>query len=297
MTVASMDCDIEFYCEQMAEMYANVRVSIELITRDVAVEMLRMNDEAQNRKLNKQHAQHMRDILVAGDMVMNGEPIIFATDGTLLNGQHRLTACVMCNRSFHSLVVRGIDKEAFKTLDSGRTRRSSEVLEMTGEANARNLAAAVQALVNFVESGFVVAGSGASKRKATPALCERVLDAHPGIRDSVRAMKANTLYRTQHSNMLHYLFSLSDRRLSGDFADVLARSSPDINRPFFRFRESLITSPLTTETRRQCAAKAIKAFNAEKIGLRPKMFKFGDKEQFPEIVGLDYGMLADSLKR
>jgi hypothetical protein len=54
----------------------------------------------------------------------------------------------------------------------------------------------------------------------------------------------------------------------------------------------MIRIPVNPATRRSVAAKCVKAFNAERAGDKPKMFRFNDTEEFPTIDGLDYEWLA-----
>jgi hypothetical protein len=292
MVTAEMEIEVSV-AEELLHKYRNVRVSIERIGPDEAREYLQRNTK--NRKLNERHFKRLSDVMVAGDWWMNGETIIVGADGTLLNGQHRLTAIVAAGVAVDVLVVRGIDEEAFRTLDGGRTRTTGEVLGIDGEKNANNVAAAVQALVSFVDTGGVVEGTTYRARKATPMLTARVLAEYPQIRESVNAMKRNTLFRNQHSYVMHMLFSLVSERVADEFACVLADGHHDIGRPFVVLRESLVRQPMRSDLRRAYAAKAIKAFNAEVSGDRPKMVKFIVGEEFPTIVGLDYEKLAESI--
>lgn len=294
MATAELEIEVDCDTTSMARIYGGVTVSIRRITPDTAREMLSRNTK--NRPLNKTHAQRFRDAIAAGEWWMNGETIIFATDGTLLNGQHRLWAVVASGVPIDVLVVNGIDSQAFSTIDGVRARRPSDVLAIDGEKNAVQLAAAVQALVAFVDGGgSIYTGSTAHGRKSTPAMCERVLNAHPGIRDSLTQMKRQAVFRNQHSIMLHYLFSIVSPELSAEFADVLHSGHTDIHRPFVIFREMCVRTPLRSDLRRAYAARAIKAFNAELANERPKMFKFCAGEEFPVISGLDYQSLADSI--
>jgi hypothetical protein len=292
MATAEMEIDVSV-AEELLHKYRNVRVSIERIGPVEAREYLLSNTK--NRKLNEHHVKRLRDLIVAGDWWLNGETIIFGTDGTLLDGQHRLAAIVLAGVAVDVLVVSGIDEEAFRTLDGGRTRTTGEVLGIEGEKNANNVAAAVQALVSFVDAGGSVVGTTYHGRKATPMLTARVLAVYPQIRESVNAMKRNSLFRNQHSYVLHMLFWMVSPRVADEFACVLAEGHHDIGRPFVVFRESLVRQPMRTDLRRAYAAKAIKAFNAEVSGDRPKMFKFNVGEEFPTIVGLDYEKLAESI--
>lgn len=292
MAIAEIEINVDV-AEELLHKYRNVAVSIERIGPQEAREFLRSN--TMNRSLNEQHVKRMKQLICDGDWWMNGETIIFSNDGTLLDGQHRLCAIAAAGVAVDVLVVRGVDQDAFRTLDGGRVRTTGEVLAIDGEKNANCVASAVQALLAFVDMGGCVFGSTNKARKATPLLTARVLSVYPQIRDSVNAMKRNTLFRNQHSFMLHTLFTLVSPRLASEFASVLADGDSDMGRPFVVFRESLVRTPSRSDLRRAYAAKAIKAFNAEVNGDRPKMLKFVQGEEFPTIVGLDYEKLAESV--
>lgn len=273
--------------------YSDVSVEIAHVTPELARKMLEKNTK--NRPLNQRHAERFRDAISAGEWWMNGEAIIFSADGTLLNGQHRLWAVVAAGTGIDVMIVRGIDPDAFKTIDGVRSRRAGEVLSMSGETSGNQVAACVQALLCFVDSGGKVSsGSTHNGRKATPSTCCRVLEAHPGIRKSVFEMRRNVAFRSQHASMLHYLFSIVSPKVADDFANVMADGHSDIGRPFVVFRETLLKTPIRSDLRRIYCAKAIKAFNAELLGDRPKMFKFLASEDFPTVSGLDYEKLAES---
>lgn len=296
MTTQELELAVMHNDPSLAHMYAHICVSIVRITPQIAVEWLERNKR--NRPLNNRHWQFLASAIKAGDYILNGETIIFDTENMLLDGQHRLHAVVESGACIDALVVRGISPESFNTLDGGRARTTGEVLAMEGEVNSNALAGAVSQLVQFIDRGGVMysSGSGASNvRKATPRLTERVLSAHPGLRESVAAMRTSPVYRNQQGYVLHYLFGIVDRRLADDFVSVLCNGSSDVGRPFNIIRESLIRTHLTTSLRCAFAAKCVKAFNAERSGERPKMFKVGDKEEFPTIDGLDYEWLACSV--
>lgn len=271
-----------------------VRGYLVKITPTLAELMLETN--IRNRRINDRHAEVLAQVLASRDMRLNGETIIFSSDGHLLDGQHRLLACVKSGISFESFVVFGISPKAFNTIDAGKSRGTSDVLSLAGVSNANKLTGALQALVAFVDNGGYLHGSCSNRsvRKVTPAMAARILDAHPGIADSVNAMAANRLMRTQHGYALHYIFGLVDSELSAAFADILANGSSDIGRPFSRLREHLINTPMTTENRGICAGKAVIAFNAERSGARPKLLRVGG--EWPTIDGLDFDKLARSIE-
>lgn len=79
------------------------------ITPEVARVYLKQNTN--NRNLIKRKlAQYAKD-MKEGRWVLNGEPIQFDDSGELINGQHRLNACIRSNSAFTTLVVFGVSGE------------------------------------------------------------------------------------------------------------------------------------------------------------------------------------------
>lgn len=116
--------------------------STELITPQMAQEMLSHNTT--NRAASKRHVDFYADIMKSGEWELNGEAIKFAKDGSLLDGQHRLMAVVESDTPVLFLVVRGLDKEVFKTLDTGKKRSDCDVFSIAGVKNYTCLAAIVR---------------------------------------------------------------------------------------------------------------------------------------------------------
>lgn len=272
----------------------HLRIYLVKITPALAELMLETN--IRNRRVSDAHVAVLSQAMKCRDMRLNGESVIFSSQGHLLDGQHRLLACVKSGVPFESVVVFGVSPKAFDTIDGGKTRSTGDVLGLSGVSSANKISGALQALVAFVDNGGFLYGSCTHKgaRKVTPPLAARILAAHPGIVDSVNTMSGNRLMRTQHGYALHYIFGLVDKHLAADFADVLANGSNDLGRPFCRLRETLINTPLTTENRGMCACKAVLAFNAERAGTRPKILRIGN--EWPTVDGLDFERLAESVK-
>src|SRR3990172_2754159 len=76
------------------------------ITPDLAARWLLSNTHNRTMKV-KAIARYAADIR-SGAWYVNGETIKFAADGTLLDGQNRLRACIEAGRAFTSVVVRGL---------------------------------------------------------------------------------------------------------------------------------------------------------------------------------------------
>ena len=116
--------------------------TVQVITPDMASRMLETNIE-KNRKVRpdrvRLYAQHMR----SGDWRMTGEPIIF-NSGELIDGQHRLMACIEAKTSFTTLVVHDVAMDAFAFLNSGLPRSIGDVLAHEDHKNTNNLGAALR---------------------------------------------------------------------------------------------------------------------------------------------------------
>lgn len=141
-----------------------VTYATEIITPQKAEEYLQMNLE--NRPVSKDTVAIYADMMKRGKWHLNGESITFTPEGELLNGQHRLKACVLAGVPFTSTVTRGIPKEEFKTIDCGRTRKMSQLIGMQGTkhyvivASTFNMAQALIKGVRISDRNAVKKGAG-----------------------------------------------------------------------------------------------------------------------------------------
>lgn len=113
----------------------NLKAQWVLITPNVAEQYLKKN--IGNRPISRKNVDKLRHMMRSGEWMTNGDTICFSRGGRLLNGQHRLTACVEEGFSYRSLVVHGLDEDVFKTYDQGKARTAEDMISMLGE----NLAA------------------------------------------------------------------------------------------------------------------------------------------------------------
>lgn len=111
-----------------------------------AAEMLATSDGG-NRPLKRVKMEQYAREMASGKWVTNGEPIIFDADGHLIDGHHRLTACVKADTTFATLVVRGAPSEAKMTVDMGASRKAGDALHFSGYKNSTQLAAIVRNLM------------------------------------------------------------------------------------------------------------------------------------------------------
>jgi len=102
-----------------------------------------------NRPLKRAKvAAYARD-MAAGQWQQNGETIIFDRDGHIIDGHHRLTACVAAGASFPALVVRGVPPSTRNTIDMGASRTIGDALSFHGYKNSNHINAVVMALFSL----------------------------------------------------------------------------------------------------------------------------------------------------
>lgn len=82
------------------------------------------------------YARDMRD----EEWVVTGESVKFDTAGRLIDGQHRLHACIKAQSSFETVVIGGLTPGVFEYLDAGKKRSASDVLSIHDFSNTTNLA-------------------------------------------------------------------------------------------------------------------------------------------------------------
>lgn len=160
-----MDKDKYVYGIKCWEKFPDITVSIETITPQVAIAMLEMN--VGNRKIKR--LDQMVDAIKTGYWELNGATIVFDKDGNLVDGQHRLNACIKANVPITTLVVRGVERNTQTTMDAGYKRKLSDFLNMAGYGDCNNLAAVITALWRKDKYGTVSAVTYRNGRMAPTA--------------------------------------------------------------------------------------------------------------------------------
>lgn len=258
------------------------------ITPKLAAKWLTQNKS--NRPLSQTTVDRYAQAMVAGEWQLNGDTIRFDENNNLIDGQHRLHACVKSGKSFSCYVVHNLPSDAFDTIDQGRPRTMSDVLARRGEKHYTTLAAAVRTLWLF-EQGAIQSGAG----KIRPSHMDDVLKRHPGLREAVQ--EATTFDRGDSKALmpasriacLWYLFNAIAPRKNKEFWERVVEGV-DLKRgmPEALLRNRLISN-LTAQARLKdhvMLAFIIKAWNASLANREMRYLKWQDTEEFPKIEGL-----------
>lgn len=85
----------------------------------------------------ERYAADMRE----GNWRITGAPILFNGDGRLLDGQHRLHACILADTPFTTIIINNAPSDSELAIDTGLKRSVTDHLKRIGYADANNLAA------------------------------------------------------------------------------------------------------------------------------------------------------------
>lgn len=122
--------------------------SIETITPEIAAVYLKQISDEQ-RPLNRGNVEFFAQQMIKGNWQLNGEPIIFDTDNKLIDGQHRLHACIRANVPFITAVVRNVFSDAIHSIDTGTGRPLGQILTMKGIPNGNCIAATIKVYLKY----------------------------------------------------------------------------------------------------------------------------------------------------
>lgn len=142
--------------------YGPATITVETITPEMASEILATKN-VKNRALKKGFIKTLAANMVEGRFNLQGDPIKFDADGTLLDGQNRLAAVEAAGVPVLFIVIRGIDNKAQVTMDSGSKRTAADNLRIAGHGrDSTVLAAAVRGIYLYEKSGRQPTNLGSS---------------------------------------------------------------------------------------------------------------------------------------
>ena len=139
-----------------------MKVRVENITPRKAQQFLTHN--RCNRKLRPRRVKQWQSMMEQGHWHENGDPIRFNGDGDLIDGQHRLHACVASGKSWQCVVIRELPQEAYQSIDRGAPRNVEDTLHTEGYKSTVLLRATMNVILGYATN--VVMGKAGSIRIA-----------------------------------------------------------------------------------------------------------------------------------
>ena len=127
----------------------SITSKVETITPKKAQIYLESNTN--NRRVRQKTVDFYARIMSSGAWKLNGKTIVISNEGVILDGQHRLQACVNSGATFQTVVVRGPEDECFGTIDQGVVRTGGDIVGREGYSQSKRKAAATRVMLAIDE--------------------------------------------------------------------------------------------------------------------------------------------------
>lgn len=234
---------------------------------------------------------------------LNGDAIIFDSNGVLINGRKRILACIASDAEFLSVVVRNVDPKARRRIDQHKQRSEADVAKVAGFKAHKPLTAAASAILDIAMTGLP-SQTSFEHGKTIDLLLSR-----PDIEDLVSGIDSVTLapwYSPSDLAALVFLTDLIDRAASNAFFELLdaALKAPNSisDDPIQRVAQALIANQSVhgrtglgnSLSRYATVSATAKAWNAWRAG-KPLPSLVGDKVALadaPRLAGLPSELFA-----
>ncbi len=257
------------------------------LTPEMAVDLLEHNQN--NRPLSDKHVQRIARQIIGGHWRFNGDTIKIAKTGDVLDGQHRLWAVIEAKKAVDTILVTGIERDAFATIDTVRkTRSAGDTLALCGvERHRQQVGQALMWLLRY-QRGCIETWRDPTM-KIENSDVEEAWGAHPGMLDAVVKMRqCRKLSSVAPLAFIYYVIANRDEDLAERFLETLIDPSHvSVNDPIFRFRAYLTEFTEKTKDPVYTIALAFKALNAVKSKKRVDRLQWrrqGPKrEMFPKL--------------
>jgi hypothetical protein len=206
-----------------------------------------MGKARDNRKIRCGDITGWARDMKAGKWRPNGETIKIDWDEAVMDGQHRLQACMVAETPFQVLVVTGVDPDDQDTVDIGIKRKLSDQLTINGEANAAALASIARWSLRWLKG--VRGGTYRSGGTFNPTQQELLgyIAATPHLRDAtafaMRSYGSFRLIRPSAYGMAWLLFNGSNSIAAQVFFDgLLTGAGLPLGHPVLELRNRLVTA-------------------------------------------------------
>lgn len=143
--------------EDMAQWYALVqKPPLHSVVVQLGPEManqILLVSNTRNRQLGVRHATRIGKAISLNDYEVTGDTIKFNKVGLMLDGQHRLMACVKEKKPITTHMVFGLEDDVFDVIDQGKRRSAGDILSLSDVEYATMVAGMVRWVMWYNDGG------------------------------------------------------------------------------------------------------------------------------------------------
>ncbi|MBY0559929.1 hypothetical protein [Hyphomicrobium sp.] len=256
------------------------------ITPEMAAEWLNFNTV--NRLFRPHHAAAIARAIQAGEWQDIGGPILFSneTPPVLLDGQHRLSACVIARMPIRAPVIWGLDrKKVMAVIDTGITRSNADHAHLAGHRNAAVFAATVRALYAIKSRNANIT----SYLKITALDQEAMSSRHPRLDDSITTCLSCGAVSRSMAAAVHYCAAelVGQRQRADEFAEVLRTGVPNYPGDAAHFAREWIAKKGTSERNGRARSFQMLVWGWNNFATKSPVARRKSVQETMEIDGLD----------
>ena len=268
----------------------SITSKVETITPKKAQIYLESNTN--NRRVRQTTVDFYARIMSSGAWKLNGKTIVISNEGVILDGQHRLQACVNSGATFQTVVVRGPEDECFGTIDQGVVRTGGDIVGREGysQSNRKSAATRVILAIDEVDGGIEGFKPNLGLKRAHIEILDYVVENDDLLTEACNAVREDdgpSICKPPAVFVALYVFlAQKNRTKAKEFFEQLT-SGENLNKsdPTYKLRKTLVGALSVTGVRRKktwVLAITIKAWNAFLQGSTVGQLKFSETEKWPK---------------
>lgn len=238
------------------------------------------------RPFSLSHAMFLAGCMERKEWVSDiAEFIKWDKNGVLIDGNHRIYAVTIYGKPVMMDVRFGLAPAAYFAIDQNKPRSTSDMLAISGEKSTTCLAAAIRMAAVWQKTSSLAQGRSC---KMSGIQAAKVLEANPGIRDSVAFVMSDhdliSLVPASIAAFIHYLTIQIDPVQSLEFFKKLS-SGEELKKssPIWLARKRLLDDRISRAKLpgHHKGALVIKAWNFIRFGKEVKILAWKEDEPFP----------------
>lgn len=278
--------------KQRVEIVGRVNCFQVTVTPALATAWLALNSG--NRKPSRAKIKRFAAAMKAQRWHVNGETVKFSITGRLIDGQSRLMAIEQAGVPVVLEIRAGLPDVAQESMDSGELRKGAHMLEMKGEANPAQLAAALK-LVWLWRKGWLAGHPWGVSLTMENGEVGALLASCPELKASVGwvfgpGAKIERLLTKSEAAFFHWLLGTADVEQRDAFFEALVDGVGLTKQsPVYHLREKLLAERGGADSQaRKIERRALvfKAWNAVYAGEKLAALTWKAGEEFPGVMGL-----------
>lgn len=176
-----------------------------------------------NRKPSKVLVTKYSSDMLNGYWKKTGQTLQFSSEGLLMDGQHRLLACVKTNLPQDFIAVYGINKTAFDVIDNGKSRSYGDIASIKGYKDPALVTSLARLMIVFNDHGSIDAdekqfrGAGVNQISKTQVM--EYLDSHPNLGKYIEKYRKNNLISPVVAGFVYWMLQKDNKDLAEQYLD------------------------------------------------------------------------------